>query len=419
MRLALATVAVGAVAAAAGAIAARPAPESDPQRLSPPPPGRVFPLPILERPDVRKPAALHLAPTGSDAGDCTAARPCLSLARAHLLARPGDVVELAGGSYPEQLLPADPMKDGEEADVVFRPAEGAAVALGPVTFGGPRTEDRGASHLTFVDMTIAGFSTQRSRDLSFHGITVDGNFAIQGGADITIAGSRVGGTRDGSHSEIVAYAGPTGVEPPRDVLVDGVTFHDVRMSAPEDHIECLQSTDAVGLTVRNSRFVRCDTFDLRIDRYRTDGPRDVTIENNVFLHTRDRFGGNVYYGLAVRAGSDVLIRHNSSDIAWAGPEPETPISDWTVASNAMPGGRCDERMSFRNNLWDGGERCGDGDVLGSARFADPARADLRLLPGSPAIDAGDPAAAPRFDHRRRPREARPDVGAYEGVLVRR
>ena len=183
----------------------------------------------------------------------------------------------------------------------------------------------------------------------------------------------------------MAYAGPTGVEPPRDVLVDGVTFHDVRMSAPEDHIECLQSTDAVGLTVRNSRFVRCDTFDLRIDRYRTDGPRGVTIENNVFLHTRDRFGGNVYYGLAVRAGSDVLIRHNSSDIAWAGPEPETPISDWTVASNAMPGGRCDERMSFRNNLWDGGERCGDGDLLGSARFADPAK----RRPAPPAGLGGD------------------------------
>ena len=122
--------------------------------------------------------------------------------------------------------------------------------------------------------------------------------------------------------------------------------------------------------IRNSRFVRCDTFDLRVDRYRTDGPRDVLIENNVFVHTRDRFGGTVYYGLAVRAGHDVLIRSNSSDIGWAGPEPGTPISGWVVSANVMPGGRCDDRIAYSHNLWISGERCDSSDTTGDPRFVD-------------------------------------------------
>ena len=380
-------------------------------------PAHSLPVPVTRGPPpaTRQPASRFIAPDGADDGPCDRERPCLTLNRAYLAASPGDVVELAEGQYEEQWIPADPTKRSE-ADVIFRPANGEEVAVGPITFGGPRIEDFGASHLTLVGMAVEGFSTQRSRDLSLFDVTVDGNFAIQGGGQVTIVGGSVGGTDDGSHSEIAAYSDPRTVDPPRAILIDGVTFHDVRMSAPEDHVECLQATDVVGLVVRNTRFVRCDTFDLRIDRYRTDGPRDVRIENSVFQHTRDRFGGNVYYGLAVRAGHGVVIRNNSSDIAWAGPDPETEASDWVISGNAIPGGRCDERFVYRANLWDGGEACDPSDRLGAPGFADPKRGDYRLGQGSPALDLVPSRDAPAFDHQQIPRAPRPDAGAFEGRL---
>ncbi|UCH61362.1 MAG: hypothetical protein JSV61_07720, partial [Anaerolineales bacterium] len=39
--------------------------------------------------------------------------------------------------------------------------------------------------------------------------------------------------------------------------------------------------------------------------------------------------------------------------------------------------------------------------------------DYRLLPGSPAIDAGTPTGAPATDIDGTPRDATPDIGAYE------
>ena len=75
-------------------------------------------------------SVLYIAPTGSDAGRCSSASsPCLTLDRAYHVARPGDTVQLAAGSYTEQGINPDPTKDAATADVTFEPAQGATVSF--------------------------------------------------------------------------------------------------------------------------------------------------------------------------------------------------------------------------------------------------------------------------------------------------
>ncbi|MBI4470966.1 MAG: hypothetical protein HY650_16755 [Acidobacteria bacterium] len=59
---------------------------------------------------------------------------------------------------------------------------------------------------------------------------------------------------------------------------------------------------------------------------------------------------------------------------------------------------------------------GPHDICGvSAGLVNPSIGafDAHLMPGSPAIDAGTTAGAPRDDYDGRSRDARPDIGAYE------
>src|SRR5919109_4094429 len=74
-------------------------------------------------------ADLFVAPSGSDAGSCTASAPCRSFDRAYRVAAPGQTVEVAGGSYGGQSLGADASKTST-ADVTFASASGATVTLG-------------------------------------------------------------------------------------------------------------------------------------------------------------------------------------------------------------------------------------------------------------------------------------------------
>src|SRR3954453_299117 len=92
-------------------------------------------------------AALFLSPTGTDAASCTASAPCASLQRAFALAQPGQVVELAAGTYPGQSL--QPVAKPGAAHVVFRPAAGATVS-----FAGRLSLD-GVAHVTLQGFRLA------------------------------------------------------------------------------------------------------------------------------------------------------------------------------------------------------------------------------------------------------------------------
>ena len=215
-----------------------------------------------------------------------------------------------------------------------------------------------------------------------------------------IIGGSAGGTADNTSPQIVAWSDGTNIDRPTDILVDGVLFHDVHLKTEDGHVECLQSTDAVRLTIRNSRFARCDVFNVRVDKRWSDAPEDVLIESNVFDQTGSAVGGTVYYGLGVGSGDGVVIREQLRCHALAGPAPDSVAKDIELVGDAMPGGGCDDRVTYRHNLWQGGRVWPDR----------PRRRPALRRPAGRR-----PAAAPRLSRARRGRSG---VGR-EGALWRR
>ncbi len=101
-----------------------------------------------------EPALVHVAPDGDDRRDCLSpATACASFDAGYHAAAPGDVVEVAAGTYPPQTFSVDPSKTSE-LDVLVRPAPGAQAVVG---CHGPDNclATEGADHLTVEGIATA------------------------------------------------------------------------------------------------------------------------------------------------------------------------------------------------------------------------------------------------------------------------
>jgi len=356
-------------------------------------------------------ASVFVAPGGSNASHCTRSRPCRSLNRAYHVARPGQVVQVRGGVYGDQVLTGATGRTSSK-NVVFRPAPGASVRLGDVWFG-RYSGSLGSSHVTIRNMTFdGGVVFNRVSDVTLRGVRIIGGFWINGSRKISIVGGSVGPGR-GFHPDIQWEYDSNPPRIPQDILISGVRFHDWRVSSPGDHVECLQVSDVNGLVVRNSRFKNCDIFGLHMGGTVTPPIRNVLVQNNFF----DRSGAGGYYSLSITDGVNVTVRNNSSTQAFRFGAASTTVSNWLVAGNLAPyaSWACDRRIGYRYNVWRGG-RCGSTDRnVGALGFRDPRNFDLHLRSTSPAVNRGDPRNYPQrdIDWQRRPRGSRSDAGADE------
>jgi hypothetical protein len=304
-----------------------------------------------------------LSPTGDDAAACTAAAPCASLDRAWRAVEPGDVVELAAGRYGRQVLGPDAARTAD-APVIFRPAAGANVRIAELRCG-EWNGDRGADHVELRDVTVGGVSVQRCDGVTLRRVTVDGGLLISGSTNFTMIGGSVGPGVN-THPDVVAVYQSEPPIVPRNIVFDGVLFHDWIVTEDGVHGECLQVSDVRGFVMRNSRFTNCDTFGLHIDGTVGGPVRDVLIEGNIFERTGDHTGKNpAYFGLSIRDGRGVQVRNNVSLQAIALPSPDEDIRNWTISGNAaaLEQWHCDGRIVFRDNLWSSG-RCGPTDRQG-------------------------------------------------------
>ena len=247
---------------------------------------------------------LSLATSGSDANPCTAALPCRTLDRAYRAAAPGQVVEVAAGSYPDQTITADASKTSA-SNVVMRPAAGATVSFSKLIVSG-------AKHLTLRDFkTTFWRAEQGADDVAFEQIDT-GVFTIGAATNLSVLGGDVGPWDSNATAED-AQIGTGSSATPTGLVFDGVSFHDFTNNAnPSAHTECLQFMEGIDVTIRNSRFQNCGGAD---DVYiRGDfGPvRNFLIENNFFGYT-----GTFSLRLSGQTApsppcENVLVRNNSA-----------------------------------------------------------------------------------------------------------
>jgi hypothetical protein len=357
-------------------------------------------------------STLYMSTTGSDANPCSQAQPCLSFDRDYRVATPGTTVEVAAGSYPGQTINPDSSKTST-SDVVFRPAGGAAVTVtGEIEANG--------AHFELRDMTVTQINFPRSADDITLSNVINHGMWMQGPSNISIIGGEISCGFCNYHSHM--QNGGSDSAPPRNILYDGVYFHDWH-SVSGEHTECLQILGGDNVTIRNSIFKACgtgngglgatgDLFVGFIDGGSGPVTKNVLLENNFFYPS-----GN-YYAIQMSDLQNLDLRYNSLASPVAIFDRAGPGTGMDFIGNIMGFSGCTAEsngvaINWRYNVMQGGT-CGVGDKNAAAGFVDPNN-DLHLAGGSAALNAGDASSYPSsdIDGQSRPAGSGPDAGADE------
>ncbi|HEV7492802.1 hypothetical protein [Baekduia sp.] len=355
------------VAAAVGGLAGARWLAGDSSRVMPPMPVTTPADDLSAVPRNLPPATLFVAPGGDDAGSCSAGAPCATFDAAYHRARPGQVVQLAGGDYRSQTLTPDPAKrgtgcesDGDlDACVILHPAPGAHVIVDDLDFG-DNYKNAGPAGLAIVAdrpraLTTVSTNFNQAREIALWGID-HRNIYVTGGRDIAIRGGRIGGqtSRDGLHPEIQGVYGSEPAIVPTRLTIENVLFHDINTTSPTAHVDCLQIESGTDLVIRGNQFVRCGSTGLRVSYgggANENPPRHLLIEDNVFRSCLDTPVSACYYAAQVGIGHDVLVRHNTAEQEFQPSGDPQLASDVRYVNNLAPGVACESGVSYVGNRW--------------------------------------------------------------------
>jgi hypothetical protein len=350
--------------------------------------------------------SLFVSANGSDSGSCTRSRPCASFDRAYTRAKPGAVVEVAGGGYPKQEIDSEPKAHGP--NVIFQPAPGARVVAESLQV------TRG-SYIEFRDLTASTDTYNRpgAQHITYRRIHMR-DFFVRGADHILYVDSDVGPNSDADEMNWITAAYESD-DPPTDIVLDRVRIHDFKKHMDGSHVDCIGINDVDRLVIRNSRIWNCAHFAILFgdDDNSHRAVRNAILENN-FIDCCDPSGGG-YYSLGF-GGVDgkVLIRFNSVDegFGWLFDTGSVPNGLITVDSNIISnnnGANC-ERATWLYNVVARGTPCGGRRA--ATGFRSPP-ADLHLVGTAAARGAGNPKAFPARDIDGNPRLKghRPDAGA--------
>jgi hypothetical protein len=391
-------------------------------------------------------ANLYVSISGNDStcvrGDSS--KPCKSFDKAYAIAQLGDIVQVAGGDYGDQVLTlkSDKSAGGNLADVVFQPAPGSTVTIGEFDSGTDTQSPNGAKHVTIKDMSDNNISskyctwgvTNGSEDITI--INGDAcNINVFDSNSITIDGGDWGpcvvGTVPSSYDD---PCGNNKIVNSQNITITNTKIHDiVTADAPSHHIECMFIVSGSNITISKNKFYGCGIYDIFIQRYDGGQINNLLIENNWFGQPRDgeypNFDGYSDRSLAFsprsQAFSNVNIRNNSfhpgadislDDDGWGG-----AYNNFKLTNNILrlDNWMCGNGVIFSHNLYTGTTGCGGaGSLVAAAGYintANDSSLNYHLTPSSAGIDAGDSAGFPAtdIDNQTRPQGSIVDIGADE------
>jgi hypothetical protein len=362
---------------------------------------------------------IFVSPRGSDASRCERLDPCLTFDRAYHVAREGQVVVVAGGDYPEQVVREDATKSAS-TDVVFQPASGETVRVDGI--------ETYASHIRFERLVVtSSWGTHAvAHDVTFADVQAK-SFYIRGSRRIRVLGGSYGPVDDAVAQIKLDYKPPRPSPWAQDVLIDGVRFHDFRKRSGDVHMECIHVMNVNGLVIRRSRFERCAIFDVFVKRLAYNGrgtpepdygnySRNIHIENNFF----DAPTAGGFYSLRFSGHADppIVVSHNSflaevslgTAVDFTG-NIVSRMTAYTCKSFKRAG------VVFRDNVYERGSRCQRSDFVvptGDVGYRNRRGFDLHLTDSSEAVDRGGVDSPPTdIDGQLRPFGPRSDAGADE------
>jgi len=324
------------------------------------------------------PPALYVdGATGSDTTDCrNPAGPCATIGYALVQAVSGDEIRVAQGTYTENLT-----IDGKTltlrggytiSDTEWSTDKGETIVDGN---GADRTFLIHGNNSVLENLTITGGDTP---DAECWG----GGVWVTNG-DVTIRFSTITGNWadcSGGGVEVNSDWGPAHLTVEDSVVVDNGSGGDAGGVSVWHTGAHLTNTLIISNTASNASALRIEDS-------------DVTIQNCTIA---DNQGGVAVNAYDTDAQADALIVRNS--IVWGNINTSLActVQTCTVTYSDIEGG------------WPG-----TGNIDADPLFRDPDNGDYHLAAGSPCIDAGTPAGAPTHDLEGTPRDATPDMGAYE------
>src|SRR4051812_9982303 len=241
---------------------------------------------VLAVPASASAATFYVSTSGSDSSPCSSLAPCASFSRGYGVAAPGDTVLVAAGKYGNQRIDDVPAKDATGvAQITIQPAAGASVTIGDLLSFASNVRYSGFT----VDLNGGGQPDVRGG----HDVTVENaratNFYVQGPtSNVTIKGGEYGPyvtEGGGSHIKTLTAGGddPNSAVQPKNTVVDGAYFHDYSVPPGSSaHLDCLHVFYHVGVTIKNSRFERCEHYGILLGSNGSTAAEHDVVQNNFF-----------------------------------------------------------------------------------------------------------------------------------------